>query len=53
MKEALNELSEKITEVHELIQKCYIPDRERSLALTKLEECTLWLSQCKREGAIS
>lgn len=49
MKEALCELADKIVDVHKLIEKCYKPSRERSLSLTKLEECALWLKNCERE----
>lgn len=31
------------------IESAYAPSRERSLALTKLEECELWLRRCKPE----
>lgn len=32
------------------IYDCYLPSRERSLAVTKLDECALWLSQAEAEA---
>lgn len=38
---------EEFNQMREMIQANYKDSRERSLALTKLEECYLWLFRCK------
>jgi len=53
MRESLNELADKIADVHELIKECYKSNHERSESLKKLEECALWLKHCERESDVS
>lgn len=36
--------------IKESIEQDWVPSRERSLALTKLEECEMWLAKCKPVG---
>lgn len=42
-----SEIYDKLRELDAAIQELLAPSRPRSLALTKLEECELWLGRCK------
>lgn len=43
-----NDLGELLEALEDYIISEYEPSRERSLALTKLEECYLWLTRTDR-----
>lgn len=38
---------EKIEGIRDLVKKNYVNSRERSLALTKIDESELWLTKCQ------
>ena len=41
----------KLRDIRALLEKEYLPSRELSLALTKLEDCELWLTRATlRDG---
>ena len=41
------EVKKLTTGLREYIEQNYLPNRERALALTKLDECSLWLKECE------
>lgn len=44
-------LLKKLRDVRALMEKEYLPSRELSLALTKLDECEMWMAHATlREG---
>lgn len=40
-------ITNKIEDIRNLIKKNYLNSRERSLALTKIDEAELWLTKCQ------
>jgi hypothetical protein len=40
-----HDVGEVLAELHELVERHVPPSRERSLALTKLEEAEMWLTR--------
>ena len=45
-------IGEKFEELRNLINRNYLNSRERSLALTKLDESDLWLTKCQEAGSV-
>ena len=41
----INQLREKEEELLKCIEECCLDSREKSLAITKLEECAMWTSK--------
>lgn len=51
-RQLLESIQEGLTKIYDHIEEVYAPSRERSMAITKLDECLLWISTCdKKEGA--
>lgn len=46
-------IGEKFEELRNLINRNYLNSRERSLALTKLDESDLWLTKCQEAGSVA
>lgn len=44
--------TDQIEEMRAFINQ-FAPSRERSLALTKLDECEMWLSRCERQEPVA
>lgn len=51
-RQLLESITTELTDLYERIEETYAPSRERALAITKLDECLLWLgaSEVKKDN---